>query len=62
MSPGPRFLSSCDGAACPSLRVGEVKPTQASGLSNIVTEGSAWVTGFRLRGCMGAEQAKGPRR
>ena len=60
MPPGPRFLSSCDGAACPSFRVGEVKPTQASGVANKLAEGSACVTGFRLRGCMGAEQAKGP--
>ena len=57
MPPGLRFLSSCDDAACPSLRVGEVKPTQASGLSNELTEGSAWVTAFRLCGCMDAEQA-----
>ena len=60
MPPAPRFLSSCDGAACPSLRVGEVKPAQASELANELTEGSAWVTSFRLRGCMGAKQAKGP--
>ena len=60
MPPGIRFLSSCDGAACPSRRVGEVKPAQTSELGNELAEGSAWVTGFRLRGCMGAEQAKGP--